>query len=508
MDKKLFKSNAPGGGGPDDAAAPMPKVIQKVTEDFASAVSGLKDEVLQNHASTADRLGKIEAGMAAVLKAQNAMPVAVQFEEFDVNDLKFSKAMPDRGRALFNKMLQSRPSGSPAMVSMANALQKASDNFLIVSSILRSQRSENNPMTANEIAELQTYKTFIGMREMFRNALDSATTGEGLEWIPTGLSARVIEKVALNWQVAGLFESFPMPTDPFDWPFETALPRARLIAQSTIFNTNPYADMTQAKSAYAAAKPTSKVTLATSKLRAFMPYTRELDETSIVALLPWLESRIAYAIGAGWEAAVQNGDTTATHMDNDTHIDGDTAILVERAIKGVRWHNVGVGGNAKTVAGGAAVPTTSKLRGVRALMGAFGRDSNELTWIGSLVGMFHMMNLAEVITVDKYGPNATIIRGEMGKHDNIPFVVGPHWKDNLHTTGVNVTAQANNTTSLQLVNTKNAIWGTRPGLGVEQDRMKLIDQNYLVMFDQKAFKYLGDVADAWTASIINLPSTL
>jgi len=503
---KLFTSNGPDGVDPSQST---PRVVQKITEDFAASVAGLKEEVKSHHQSQAERLGKIEARVEELRVHQAAMPQTVMFEEFDINELRNSASMPDRGRASFNRMLISKPSGSDETRAMVYGLQKASDDFLIVSSIMQAQRAASgNPMSHEELKSLATYRKFAGMREMFKSALDSATAGEGVEWVPTGLSARIIEKVYLQWQVAALFQTFPMPTDPFDWPFETALPRARLIAQSTAFNTNPWADMTQAKSAYAASGPTGKVTLSTSKLRAFMPYTRELDETSIVALLPWLEGRIAFAIGSGWETAIQNGDTTATHMDNDIHTDGDTAILAERAIKGIRWHNVGVGGNAKTVAGGAAVPTTSKLRGVRALMGAFGRDANELTWVGSLVGMFHMMNLAEVITVDKYGPNATIIKGEMGKHDNIPFVVGPNWKDNLHTTGVNASGQSNNTTSLQLVNTKNAIWGTRPGLGVEQDRMKLIDQSYLVMFDQKSFKYLGAVADAWTAALINLPSTL
>jgi hypothetical protein len=47
-----------------------------------------------------------------------------------------------------------------------------------------------------------------------------------------------------------------------------------------------------------------------------------------------------------------------------------------------------------------------------------------------------MLGIAEVVTVDKYGPSATILTGELAKLDGIPIVVSEFVREDLNDAGV------------------------------------------------------------------------
>jgi HK97 family phage major capsid protein len=481
------------------------QVIDKITAEFAGAVKQFRDEnarmiseIKDGLKTEVERRERMERLLDQIALARAAAPKMVSMPGFDLDRLNNASKLSDGGRDEFNTMLRCRPVGPKIQCEIVEELQRASDQYYMVCNILNLQRPQDQQLSRHEIEGLKSYKRFVAARETFRNTLDTATTGEGLQWIPTGMSADVISKMALEFTVAGLFPTFAMPTDPYDWPFETSLPRARLVPQTTGLITNPYSDLgTQANLAYAAGVPTGKSTLATRKLRSLMPFTRELDEDAVVAILPWLTGRIAYALGDGWERAAQNGDLSATHMDNDTQTDPDQAILAERASAGVRafvLSATGLGQTNGTINGSGGAITRLMIVSARVQMQEFGRSTSQLALICSMVGYGQLLtNIAEVITPDKYGTiGAAIQSGEVARIDNIPILVGPNWKDNVAATGVNTSAGPNTFTSMALVNRANYLWGTRPGFGVEQERLKVVDVSFLVMFDRRTLKYLGN----------------
>ena len=60
---------------------------------------------------------------------------------------------------------------------------------------------------------------------------------------------------------------------------------------------------------------TANRTLTPKKLAVRFPYSEEMEEESIVPILPELRKSLARALGEGIEEAVISGDTTAAHMD-------------------------------------------------------------------------------------------------------------------------------------------------------------------------------------------------
>ena len=47
----------------------------------------------------------------------------------------------------------------------------------------------------------------------------------------------------------------------------------------------------------------------------------------------------------------------------------------------------------------------------------------ELAWIVGFKGMIEMMKLAELITMDKYGANASVLSGEVAKFFGSPVIL-------------------------------------------------------------------------------------
>jgi len=91
----------------------------------------------------------------------------------------------------------------PAVVDF----QKRADDLFILSKILGV-----DPRQTKLYNELQSPISEL------RKAMNTAATGLGLEWVPTGFSADLIGKVEAALKVAALHPRVRMPTDPFKLP--------------------------------------------------------------------------------------------------------------------------------------------------------------------------------------------------------------------------------------------------------------------------------------------------
>lgn len=479
-----------------------------MVQDLAQLMQDFGRRVQKSHKDLKDRSDAISGQMDG-FKAQLQDIMTKQRENAFVTmpepDLDMFGNADDPVDCYHSMMQSARPTAGMPQRDLLIDLQAAYDRLYYVNAVLEGQaRDRNKPWTKEHTKALRCYKAYEKLRKYLFSSLDTATAGEGLEWVPTGMSAQIRERVNLELTVANLFDQFNMPTDPFDWPFETANPEPKLVSQQGT-PVNPYDELTAANLMYSAGQPTAKKTFATSKIRALFLQTRELNEAAVVATLPFFTGRTAFAIARGWEISVLHGDTAATHFDTDT----TGASNVRKAVNGIRDYVQGAGGlgAAGEVSAGAAAPTIAKLRAARAKLGRFGgvgRNAN--AYICSLIGYIHLLNITEVLTAEKF-PQATIVLGELARVDNTPIVISPEGRDDVDANGVNA-ATGNTKTSIQMVYRPGWLWGMRPGLGVETERVKLTDQYFVVMFDQRDFKYLGAVTDPVVVDIIDIPNTV
>ena len=99
-------------------------------------------------------------------------------------------------------------------------------------------------------------------------------------------------------------------------------------------------------------------------------------------------------------------------------------------------------------------------------MGKYGINPNELAHIVSLVGYVDLLSDSNVITVDKYGMQATLLSGELGRADGAPIIVSEYVREDLDATGVRPVAAGTKTVAIT-ANRKALLRGTRRQLMVE-----------------------------------------
>lgn len=274
-------------------------------------------------------------------------------------------------------------------------------------------------------------------------AFGSTVVGGGDEWVPTMVSSQFIEEFELDRQVVDQFKTINMPSSPFDVPVQTSVTQARIQPESC----DP------ADNIPASNFGTSKITLQATKLVEHMCLPEELNEDSAVQILSLVRSEVTMAQARAWENAILNGDTTGPHMDADVVAASDA----RKAWNGLRKLAID---NSATVNFSAAAVSVANLRAMRTLMGKFGVSERALTWVVSSKIYNQLLALEEVTTVEKFGPNATILRGSLAALDGIPIVISEHARDDLTAAGVNE-ALLSTFSCVTLVNRSRFMWGVR-----------------------------------------------
>jgi HK97 family phage major capsid protein len=279
-------------------------------------------------------------------------------------------------------------------------------------------------------------------------AFGSTVVGAGDEWVPTMVSSSYLEEFELDRQVVDQFKSINMPSSPFDIPVQKDVTVARRQPESC----DP------ADNIPAANFGTDKLTLQATKLVEHMCLPEELNEDSAPQILALIRGEVTTAQGRAWETAIMNGDNSGTHMDTDV-----TGVVDARTSwKGLRKLAIA---NSATVNFSAAAVTVANLRAMRTAMGKFGVGERNLTWIVSSKIYNQFLALPEVSTVEKFGPNATILRGALAALDGIPIIISEYARDDLAATGVN-TAPGDALSSVLLVNRMRFYWGVRRAIKV------------------------------------------
>jgi HK97 family phage major capsid protein len=285
------------------------------------------------------------------------------------------------------------------------------DDVYIISKMLRCHPTQTKTWRKNQAAVSE-----------IRKAMNTATANQGGDWVPTEFSADLIDQYRLSLMVANLFRSLQMPTNPYKLPINTGNVTVYKVAENT-------ADATEA-SRITASTPSgaANVTMTASKIAARSVFSEEVNEDSIIPVLPMLKENLARNMADAWESIWINGDTT---LPGNLDIDVTASTDFKTTAKGLRKR-------AKESTSALYALTTFNLVNLRTLrtgMGKYGVNPSELVFITGPKGYNKMLGIDEVTTLEKYGSGATILTGELGRLDGIPIVVSPHIREDLSTTG-------------------------------------------------------------------------
>jgi len=305
---------------------------------------------------------------------------------------------------------------------------------------------------------------------LYGKALTTSGAGSGAELIPTDLSGELMTRMYLESQLAAEFvaSEIDMPTNPFMFPLTTD--RTRFYTGSEAPANNP-----------TASEPTTgDLTLTASKLIGMSEYSYEADEDAIIACLPLLLENMSSGAADALEGALINGDTTATHMDDDTAA-GNHAKL----FKGFR--KLALAGSSKKVLTGGI--TAANIAAMRKQMLRWGIRPRDLMLICGSNGYNDIVNLAETLTFDKVGNAnaARILTGEAGSIYGIRLVVSSQVREDLNATGVYETAGVHTQGSILMVHRPSWMLGVRRGFTVEVDVDKKRQINSVIASFRRAF---------------------
>jgi HK97 family phage major capsid protein len=316
-------------------------------------------------------------------------------------------------------------------------------------------------------------------REVTR-ALDVDTATAGTEWVPTGIGSSLHERVRASGRVAPLFARVNLPTSPWKWPIEGADLTAYRVAEPTSDTANKIT---------ASSATTVAATFDAEIFGARTLWSRTLDVESAVAIAPFQQQKLVQAFVDAEEKAILDGDTDGTHMDTDVHALGATDA--RWAWDGLRKKAI-----AQTVpATGQTATSVANLLLLRKAMGLWGVDPSSLAYIVGVSAIHALLSDSNLLTVDKFGPSATILNGQIGSIGGVPVVVSQHIRENLNASGIHDGITETKTYNL-CVNREQFAIGQRMALDVETSDVLYAEafQRVAFAFMREDFQHIGSAA--------------
>ena len=233
-------------------------------------------------------------------------------------------------------------------------------------------------------------------------AMDSTTGGTGDELVSTQEASALWMDVNLETMIAPLFSRLEMPSNPFEIPLQLG-------------DVNWYPG-TENLATTSTALSTGKQTLTAYELVGQVPWSLTLDEDSIIAMAQEVRSALVRNAAEVIDDVLLNADTTT--VDN-INADGAT-ISATDAGKG-HWL-IGFDGlihqpqidnttQSNNLAGGVTDDMFNQIRGK---LGRYGVRPSELAYITDVNTYIDALSVANFRTLDKLGPNATLLRGGGG----------------------------------------------------------------------------------------------
>ena len=281
-------------------------------------------------------------------------------------------------------------------------------------------------------------------------------------------------------KVAPLIQSFTMTDKTGYIPVFGAPPVPLLYSEST---QDDSADYTSQDVNF------QRVTVTASKFGLHQKWSGEMEEESIIPFLAAVRKRQTDAIAFYGDDVLVNGDTTIAATGN---INSDDAQLASNnrytAFDGIR--HAALVDNTTNVTNAAAALTYTHLIGLRNLCLDTTRfqdwshpvNPNEFVYLVNPGGEVAISDLDELITVDKYGPNAVVLAGEVARIGRNPLISTMAVPQTEADGKVSATASNNTLDQVVAFNTNAYSVGYLRRMTVEAYRRSERDQNGIILF--------------------------
>jgi len=493
-------------------------IVAKITEskadgtyDDAETQATLKRlaeaQVVAAHAAQMiKRKGEFEE---AEVVAEKDVEKALLAEFKDVDELNNSDRMNLRYVKMNTPVKRLKLREGDSLGEQIEEFKELNDDAYLVATMLRGAAIKSDAQDQNFMniyRKTDIYKEIHGHLERnkeLRKALAVATAASGAEWIPTGFSSQVLLSIELATVVPALFNTIAMPTSPYTLPVQTSNAEASLVSENT-------AD--EGVKAPASTPGTGNSSFTARKLMTRTLFSEEINEDSIVAIRNFTINEISKSLARGHETAVVNGDrTTAAGVATAHQDNAGTALFSSNqdarlAFDGLRYFALNQA-DTSTKDFSNAVPSDALMNAIRLLMGKHAVKPSDFCWLVSVNGYLQMIgNLTNTTTLEKYGPQATVLTGELMRYQNAPVIVSEYMFSNLNASGVydgSTTSRSN----ILAVYRPGFLNGTRGGVtlatanDIETDQVILVGKRRVDFIDPYGATTTGNVQAAMGISV-------
>ena len=335
-----------------------------------------------------------------------------------------------------------------------------------VRSVLNAQLREPAGLNQRMLEDWQTN---------LKAALDSTSPGLGDELVGAAEASALWADVNLETLIAPLFSRVDMPTNPFEIPLQLGG-----------VNWYPGAENTAITGS---APATARQTLTAHELVAEVPWSLTLDEDAVIAMADEVRGSLVRNAVEVIDDVLLNADTTATN-----NINADGATITSSSAGQAQWlvgfdgllHLPLVDNTAQANNHNAAV-SDDMFNEVRGKLGKYGVRPSELAYIMDVNTYIKSLAVDNFRTLDKLGPNATLLRGQLGAVEGIPVIVSEQMATADADGKVTDGGAANTKGRLLITNRTQWRLGYRRELLIETTRDIQKRQNIMVVSMRLAF---------------------
>lgn len=314
--------------------------------------------------------------------------------------------------------------------------------------------------------------------ERLLRAMDTAESGFGSQLVGAQYVGELWEAARRESRIFGLIDSMEM-TDPTMYlPVEVDFPEMLFVAENTANNSSEYTTVKTGS---------QRVAVTAKKFLFHQMWSGEMEEDSIIPFVPFLRRQIMLALAHYSDSVVLNGDDTNAGTGNINLDDADPADTKHYlAFDGIR--HVGLVDNTGNNADLAGPPTAAALNAARGRMVDTTRfvdwghpnDKNDLIYVPDIATGDKLCELDEVVTVDKYGAQATIVNGELAKIWGSPIIPSMAMSKTEADGKVSTTGGNNTKGQIATFNRRAFKVGWRRRVKTETERLPARDQTRLV----------------------------
>ncbi len=300
-------------------------------------------------------------------------------------------------------------------------------------------------------------------------AMDSTTAGAGDELVDTQEARALWDDVNLETSVAPLFNTVQMPSNPFQIPLQLG-------------DVNWYPG-TENVATTGTALRTARQTLTAFELVAEVPWSYDLDEDGVIAMMEELRRSLLRNAREVIDDVLLNSDTTTTN-----NINADGATISSTDAGKAQWL-VGFDGilhlplvdNADQANNHGAAVSDDMFNEVRAKLGKYGVRPSEVVYICDINTYIRSLSIDSFRTLDKFGPQATVLTGQLGAVEGVPVIVSEQMRP-ADADG-KVTDSGNDATTGRLLVLNRTQWlvGFKRELAIETVRDPQKRQNIMVV---------------------------